>query len=515
MPAWLKDSVFYEIYPQSFFDSNGDGIGDINGIYEKLEYIKSLGFNAIWINPCFDSPFMDAGYDVRDYYMVAPRYGTNDDLKKLFEKAHSMDMRILLDLVPGHTSNSHPWFEQSKKPEKNEYSNRYIWTNSAWEAPPSYRLECGITDRDGNYLVNFFSSQPALNYGFYEITHPDWQMSYKSDECKKTVEEIKNIMRFWLDMGCDGFRVDMADSLVKNDDEKIATAEIWKDIRAMLDEYYPEAVLVSEWCCPKRSLNCGFHADFYLDHKGNGYNIAFRSGDSKSNNNSFFSKNGDGDITPLVNELISDIANTKGKGYVSFITGNHDVKRISHLYDETELKIAYCTLFLLPGVPFLYYGDEIGMRYIDSLTSKEGGFHRTGSRTPMQWNDGKNLGFSETDCDKLYLPVDNSKDAPTVLSQLNNENSLLNTVKNIIAIRRSTSDFSADGDFEALYAEKNKYPFIFKRGNHIVCVNPSQRTEAVNINVDIESELFMIGNVNYDNGIMTTQPQSFAVYKLK
>jgi maltose alpha-D-glucosyltransferase/alpha-amylase len=130
MPEWLNNAVFYEIYPQSFYDSNGDGIGDINGIIEKLPYVKSLGCNAIWLNPCFDSPFKDAGYDVRDYKKVAARYGTNEDLVNCFKKAHQIGIRIILDLVPGHTSDQHAWFIESQKAQTNTLTNRYIWTDS-------------------------------------------------------------------------------------------------------------------------------------------------------------------------------------------------------------------------------------------------------------------------------------------------------------------------------------------------------------------------------------------------
>ena len=131
MPEWLEKTVFYEIYPQTFYDSNGDGIGDIQGIIEKLDYVKGLGCNALWINPCFDSPFRDAGYDVRDYKKVAPRYGSNEDLFRLFDEAHRRNMRVLLDLVPGHTSEEHSWFTESKKVTPNdEFKNRYIWTDS-------------------------------------------------------------------------------------------------------------------------------------------------------------------------------------------------------------------------------------------------------------------------------------------------------------------------------------------------------------------------------------------------
>src|SRR5512137_2970744 len=130
-PGWLEDAIFYEIYPQSFNDSNGDGIGDIPGILRKLDYLESLGVNALWLNPCFESPFQDAGYDVSDYYRVAPRYGTNEDLVMLFRQASKLGIRVLLDLVPGHTSVEHPWFKKSCRQERNQFSDYYVWTDSA------------------------------------------------------------------------------------------------------------------------------------------------------------------------------------------------------------------------------------------------------------------------------------------------------------------------------------------------------------------------------------------------
>lgn len=218
MSKWLDDAIFYEIYPQSFKDTNGDGIGDFQGIIEKLDYIRELGCNALWINPCFFSPFGDAGYDVADYCRVAPRYGTNEDLKQLFEEAHKKGIHVLLDLVPGHTSVEHPWFIESMKADKNPYTDRYIWTDKVWESPDvsfggSLR---GISERDGAVAVNFFSNQPALNYGFYQ---PDpekpWQQSIDDEGPQATIAAMEDVMRFWLGMGCDGFRVDMAESLVK------------------------------------------------------------------------------------------------------------------------------------------------------------------------------------------------------------------------------------------------------------------------------------------------------------
>lgn len=516
MPNWLKDAVFYEIYPQTYCDSNGDGIGDINGIISKLDYVKSLGCNAIWLNPVFDSPFMDAGYDVRDYYKVAERYGTNDDLKRLFETAHEKGIKILLDLVPGHTSDTNEWFRQSKKAEKNEYSGRYIWTDSVWEAPPQYKFLCGITDRDGNYMVNFFSSQPALNYGFNNITHPAWQKAPSDPDCVATVEALKDIMRFWLDMGCDGFRVDMADSLVKNEDgEKPETCKIWKNIRSMLDKDYPEAAIISEWCNPKVSVGAGFHSDFYLDHDTNGYRILFRDKDKETGEcKAVFSKNGKGDITRFLAEYLDDLKGTKNKGYISFITCNHDTPRMTKMFTPLEAKIAYSFIFLMPGVPFLYYGDEIGMSYMEGLNSKEGGYSRTGTRTPMQWDSTVNHGFSTASADRLYLPVDTSENAVTVESQIDDPDSMLNTIKSVIALRHENKDLQADGDFEVVYAEKNTYPFVFKRGKLLIAVNPSAKEQSVPFEFDCEP-VFNIGKTCADEKKLTMLPQSLVVFKIK
>ena len=224
-PAWLDSALFYEIYPQSFKDTNGDGIGDFQGIIDKLDYICELGCNALWLNPCFASPFGDAGYDVADYYTAAPRYGTNEDLKRLFAEAHQRGMHVFLDLVPGHTSIEHPWFRESMKAEKNAYTDRYIWTDNIWVAPDDLGIRWirGISDRNGSAAVNFFSNQPALNYGFYRPTEP-WQQPVDAPGPQATIRAMEDVMAFWLNMGCDGFRVDMAGWLVKGD-EKFTAAE--------------------------------------------------------------------------------------------------------------------------------------------------------------------------------------------------------------------------------------------------------------------------------------------------
>ncbi|MCM1231847.1 MAG: alpha-amylase family glycosyl hydrolase, partial [Ruminococcus flavefaciens] len=193
-PGWLDNSVFYEIYPQSFKDSNADGIGDFQGIISKLDYIAELGCDAIWLNPCFESPFGDAGYDVSNYYKTASRYGTNEDLRRLFDEVHKRGMHILLDLVPGHTSIEHEWFKQSMRPERNKYTDRYVWTDCIWKTPDGYASLRGISDRDGSCAVNFFSTQPALNYGYY-MPDPDepWQQSVHDAGPQETIRAIIDV----------------------------------------------------------------------------------------------------------------------------------------------------------------------------------------------------------------------------------------------------------------------------------------------------------------------------------
>jgi glycosidase len=168
-PAWLDAAVFYQIYPQSFCDGNGDGIGDLPGIESKLDYLADLGVNAVWINPCYASPFRDAGYDIVDHCRIDPRYGTLEDMERLIAAAHGRGIRICLDLVPGHTSDQHPWFLASQRPERNEHSDRYVWTDDPWMARDGdLEFLRGNADRMGAYAINFFAHQPALNYGFAE-----------------------------------------------------------------------------------------------------------------------------------------------------------------------------------------------------------------------------------------------------------------------------------------------------------------------------------------------------------
>jgi glycosidase len=485
MPEWLETAVFYEIYPQSFFDSNADGIGDLPGILQKLAYLHNLGINAVWLNPCFASPFQDAGYDVSDYYQVAPRYGTNEDLRSLFVEARKLGIHILLDLVPGHTSTQNAWFQESCKPERNAYSDWYIWTDSiwAWQAP-GVQTVIGYAERDGNYITNFFHFQPALNYGFAK---PDpklpWQQPVDAPGPRAVRAELKKIMQFWLDMGASGFRVDMAGSLVKNDPDNIETARIWREIRDWLDKEYPEAALVSEWSRPTVALPAGFHMDFLLPFTNPAHSALFRleettfASDKKAG---FLDPHGPGDIQPFLEAYLPLLQATRGQGFLALMTGNHDTTpRLGNGRAPGSQALALLLLLSLPGVPFIYYGDEIGMRSPAGLKTKEGGYGRTGARTPMQWDATQNAGFSSASSDKLYLPVDPAPDRPNVAAQTVDANSLLNQVRGSIALRKAHPALCASASFEPIQAEPGSLPFVFLRQSGdekvLVAINPSDQ----------------------------------------
>jgi maltose alpha-D-glucosyltransferase/alpha-amylase len=472
-PEWLRSAIFYEIYPQSFLDTNGDGIGDLAGITRKLDYVKSVGCNAIWINPCFESPFADAGYDVADYYKIAPRYGTNADMKRLFREAHGKGIRIIMDFVPGHTSIEHPWFKESCKATPNKYSNWYIWTDCCWTAPGQLPHLKGYAQRAGSFALNFFWSQPALNYGFAK---PDpkqkWQLPTDHPDVLAMKAEMAKVMRFWLDMGADGFRVDMAGSLVKGDKDFKCTKAHWRQVRAMFDKDYPDAALVAEWSNPQRSLDAGFHADFVLPFVPHFASLLRKRGEVER----YFDKCGKGDAATFMVPYMEHYRKTRSKGYIANITGNHDAFRISQGRTPREIELCFAFVMTMPGIPFIYYGDEIGMRNQEELHSHEGGYERTAARTPMQWRPGLNAGFSSAPARKLYLPVDRNPGCPNVEEQEKSPKSLLNRVRALAALRNRLPALGADGEFIPLFAKKGCYPLVYLRklGKQrvLVAINP-------------------------------------------
>ncbi|MGM9549816.1 MAG: alpha-amylase family glycosyl hydrolase [Faecousia sp.] len=512
MPKWLDNAVFYEIYPQSFLDTNADGIGDIQGIINKLDYIRELGFNALWINPCFLSPFGDAGYDVADYYTVAPRYGTNEDLKRLFAEAHKLGIHVLLDLVPGHTSVEHRWFRESAKPERNVYSDRYVWTDSVWEAPENMGCLRGISQRDGSCALNFFTCQPALNYGFNQRNRP-WQQSPEDEGPRATLEAMMDVMRFWLGLGCDGFRVDMAASLVKNDPGNVATIALWQKVRAFLDREFPEAAMVSEWGEPEKSLRGGFHMDFLLHFGPSHYNDLFRCQEP------YFSDRGLGNASAFVEKYLESREKAGKDGLICIPSGNHDMTRLAKHVQGDEKKLAFAFLLTMPGAPFIYYGDEIGMRYVEGLTSVEGGYERTGARSPMQWDGSVNAGFSAAPKEKLYIPQDPASDRPTVRAQVGDPNSLMNQVRHLIALRQAHPALQNRGGITFVSNGAPKQPLAYERSDDgeklLVAINPFREASVFSWAGKLGDALYAFGGKACQNGeAVTLPPVSAGIYKI-
>ena len=453
---------------------------------------------------------MDAGYDVADYYKVAPRYGTNEDLYRLFDEAHFRGMRVILDLVPGHTSDECEWFKQSCLPEHNKYTDRYIWTDCVWNRPQGYPLVAGNADRDGCYMLNFFLCQPALNYGFNAITHPEWQISYTDERVRATFDEMLNVMRFWLDRGCDGFRVDMAGSLVKNDEDGKGTIRLWQDIRAFLDQEFPAAVMVSEWGEPDKSLAGGFHMDFLLHFGPSHYNDLFRCEEP------WFSRRGKGEIGAFWEKYKESYEKSCG-GLICIPSGNHDMDRLARRLDKEEMKLAFAFLLTMPGAPFIYYGDEIGMRYVEDLHSVEGGYERTGSRSPMQWDASLNAGFSAAKPDMLYVAQDSASDRPTVEAQIGDADSLYSEVKRLIAFRQSHEALRNDGEIEFLRGDNYPLAFVRKTGNEklLVIINPSDRKQPLSVDVKPGEALYTIGGrIEGAEGGFAAAPCSAGIYRL-
>lgn len=533
LPKWMKTAVFYQIYPQSFKDTNGDGIGDVQGIIDKLDYIKWLGCNVVWLNPCFESAFQDAGYDVIDFYKVAPRYGTNEDLKHLFTEAHKRNMRVCLDLVAGHTSIESNWFKVSQKKEKNDYSDRYIWTNDSTIKPDKF--VSGRFERNGTYMKNFFDCQPALNYGYGQ---PDpkcpWEEPVTAEGPQNTRKELMNIMDYWMNMGCDGFRVDMAGSLVKKDPELTETTNLWGEIRTHFQSKFPEGILLAEWGNPQQAIKVGFMMDFIIHLRKSGYDtMFFNNTGTYRRDTCYFDVKGIGCPDYFIKNLTTQLSSVGENGYVCVPTANHDFQRPCSGNRNTlpQLKTVMTFLMTLPGIPLVYYGDEIGMRFIDGLPNKEGSLltkgNRAGSRTPMQWNNSENAGFSSGKSSSLYLPIDSRTDRPTVEQEKKEASSLLWFTKELIALRSKHAALGSRGEIKFLQSKENPYPLIYERkfGKEIfiIVINPSGKSVSASLDY-LKSAVKVVPvlssskskNVDCQNGILkvSAEPLSYGIYKI-
>ncbi|WP_189316563.1 alpha-amylase family glycosyl hydrolase [Streptomyces brasiliensis] len=525
---WLADAVLYQIYPQSFADSNGDGIGDLAGIEARLDHLAWLGVDTVWLNPCFASPFRDAGYDVADYLTVAPRYGTDDDLARLADAAGHRGIRVLLDLVAGHTSDQHPWFTASANDPSDD---RYIWAEPGHLAEPAVPPAGFVASpgtRPGSYLPNFFDSQPALNFGYARTNDAEpWRLPVDADGPRTNRQALRDVMDHWLGLGLSGFRVDMAASLVKDDDPGQAqTVALWRELRAWLDATHPHAALLAEWGDPATSVPAGFHADFLLQFGPKDDGLALRSLWNNSTGTvneawephaAYFDADGKGSPRTFLDDWRAAADAVGDAGFVAVPSANHDFSRLACGPRTAEqLPAAFVFLLTWPTLPAIYYGDEIGMRYVPGLPDHEGSrlgprYNRAGSRTPMQWDDSPNAGFSTASADRLYLPLDPDPGRPTVTAQLADDGSLLHLVRRLIALRKATPELGAKGGTEVLHAD---YPLVYVRGGrHLVVVNPRRNAAETGAPVD-EAVVLEARGVTVADGRIRAEGFGYGVFEL-
>jgi oligo-1,6-glucosidase len=480
---WWQDAVFYQIYPRSFFDSNGDGDGDIPGITAKLDYIKSLGVDAIWSCPYFVSPKADNGYDVADYRDIDPSFGTLDDWKEMIKGIHRRGMRFFMDLVVNHTSDEHPWFLESKKSKDNPYSDYYIWRDKPnnWDSLFEGEAWEYVGERDQYYLHIFAKKQPDLN-----MDNP------------KVRQEVKDIMRFWLDMGVDGFREDVINFISKK--EGLPNGLFFLPAAKGMS-HYKDGPHIHEYLSEFRKV-CDEYDCFQL---GEGPMTTVKSamnyltGPTKSLDMmfSFDHMMADCLYTEYIHRPFSLVklkkAFTKwqkaldGKGWNALYMENHDHPRIisrygsEHFHRESGTMLAACYLFQ-QGTPFIYQGQEIGMtniklmsidQYVDvsSITNyhtyhlkedPERRLHRIhlssrdSARTPMQWNATDNAGFSKVKpwfyINPNYKRVNVAKEEPDNLS-------ILNFYRKCLSLRKSSETLIYGQYTEHFPKDKNIYMY--------------------------------------------------------
>ena len=504
-PLWYKDAVIYQIHVKAFRDSSGDGYGDFRGLTQKLDYIQALGVNCLWLLPFYPSPLRDDGYDISQYEAIHPTYGTIDDFKQFLEAAHGLGIRVLTELVINHTSDQHPWFQRARKaPKGSPERDFYVWSDD----PHKYdgtRIIFTDTEKsnwtwdpeaDQFYWHRFFSHQPDLNF-----------------DNPKVVESVINIMRFWLRMGVDGLRLDAIPYLIERDGTNCEnlpeTHAVLKQMRAALDAEFIDRVFLAEanqWPPDVRpyfgdSDEC--HMAFHFPLMPRMY-MALRKEDRMPIVEimartpkippdcqwAIFLRNHDELTLEMVTDEERDYMYAEYAGDPRMRINVGIRRRLAPLLDNgrRQIELMNALLMSMPGTPIIYYGDEIGMG--DNVYLGD----RNGVRTPMQWSDDKNSGFSEADSAALYSPL--IVDPPygyhgiNVEAQERTKTSLLRWMRRLIAVRQAYKAFGR-GSFEVLDPHNRRVLVFVRRYENeiILCVNNLSRyAQAVELDLGQFSE---------------------------
>jgi alpha-glucosidase len=463
---WWQTGVIYQIYPRSFQDSNGDGIGDLRGIVQRLDYLQWLGIKAIWISPVYPSPMADFGYDISDYTDIHPLFGKMNDFDELLKEAHNRGIKVVLDLVPNHTSHKHPWFLESSSSRDNPKRDWYIWKDAKPDGgPPNNWLSVfggsawEWNEETGQYYYHaFLKEQPDLNW-----RNPEVQ------------EAMLDVMRFWLDKGVDGFRVDVMWHMIKdamfrdnphnpNYQSHQATYEqvlpvystdqpevhdIVHRMRHVLDQY-DERMMIGEIYLPISRLVTYYGIDNKGAHLPFNFLLISVPWDAPT-------------IAALIDEYEGALP---AGGWPNWVLGNHDQPRITSKVGMAQARVAAILLLTLRGTPTIYYGDEIGMQDIaipfeevqdpQGLNMPDKNLSRDPARTPMQWDNSINAGFTTG---KPWLRIDKAYPRKNVISEKENPYSILNLYKRIIALRNNEPALNA-GQYRPVMSDNKLIAYI-------------------------------------------------------
>jgi len=497
---WYKDTVVYQLHVRTFCDSNGDGIGDFVGLTQRLDYLQELGTTAIWLLPFYPSPLRDDGYDIADYTTVHPSYGTLEDFKTFLNAAHTRGIRVIIEMVMNHTSDQHPWFQEARSTRDNPKRDWYVWsdTDTKYQGVRIIFLDTELSNwtwdpvSKSYFWHRFFSHQPDLNFDNPAVFEAMWE-----------------VMRFWLDMGIDGFRLDAVPYLVEREGTSCEnlpeTHVVIKEVRKRLDQHYPGKMLLAEanqWPADVRAYfgdGDEFHAAFHFPLMPRMF-MAVKLEDRKpiieildqtpaipeNCQWCIFLRNHD----ELTLEMVTDIE--RDYMYDEYATDktmriNLGIRRrLAPMMenDRRRIELLNGLLMSMPGTPIIYYGDEIGMG--DNIYLGD----RNGVRTPMQWNGGTNAGFSFADPERLYSPlISNSVYGYQVVnvdSQKKSNHSLLSWMKSLIKTRNAYRVFSR-GTMEFLRPSNHRVlAYIRELGNDKILVVNNLSCSAQAVELDLQ-----------------------------
>ncbi|NNM73599.1 alpha-amylase family glycosyl hydrolase [Enterovirga aerilata] len=478
MPAetWWKNGIVYQIYPRSFQDSNGDGVGDLPGITSRLDYLVDLGIDAVWISPIYPSPMADFGYDVSDYCGVHPLFGTLADFDRLVAEVHRRGLKLILDFVPNHTSDQHPWFVESRSSRSNPKRDWYIWRDPRPDGSPP-----------NNWVSNFGGSawefdEATGQYYYHAFLRQQPDLNWRNPELR---EAMYDVLRFWLDRGVDGFRVDVIWHLIKDaefrdnppnpawhperpeiesllqvhssDQEEVH--EVIAEMRRVLDGYR-DRVLIGEIYLPTERLVAYYGKDLSGAHLPFNFQLIQTAWNARA-------------IAKLVDEY--EAALPQG-GWPNWVLGNHDQPRIAARVGAEQARVAAMLLLTLRGTPTMYYGDEIGIgrveippdRVQDPWEKNEPGlgFNRDPERTPMQWDASRFAGFSTVE---PWLPLAPGHERQNVAVLSADPGSILNLYRALIRLRRGTRAL-AIGDYQPIRTEGHVFGFLRSHGSERLAV---------------------------------------------